>query len=248
MTADVVVFDFEKSKVRTLTKDGEALFCASDVAKVLGFRDGPNLLRRLNKDDTQILSTLDLSGKTRGMAYINESGIFTAILRSTKPEAKRFQKWVTRDVLPALLRTGTYAMPGKTSDRTVEQRLDALERAVESLLRSVASLTESVAKINSTIRALPRPEVQERLFSEKDEQDLMWISSKEARKMFPVLDSVSQSNASLGWMMTEICRRFNFKVVESANGKQGRRYHRSAWEKLIKEKPWRYIPQTVKDN
>ena len=248
MTADVVVFDFEKSKVRTLTKDGEALFCASDVAKVLGFRDGPNLLRRLNKDDTQILSTLDLSGKTRGMAYINESGIFTAILRSTKPEAKRFQKWVTRDVLPALLRTGTYAMPGKTSDRTVEQRLDALERAVEALVRSVASLTESVAKINSTIRALPRPEVQERLFSEKDEQDLLWVSSKEARKMFPVLDSVSQSNASLGWMMTEICRRFNFKVVESVNGKQGRRYHRSAWEKLIKEKPWRYIPQTVKDN
>jgi prophage antirepressor-like protein len=248
MTADVVVFDFEKSKVRTLTKDGEALFCASDVAKVLGFRDGPNLLRRLNKDDTQILSTLDLSGKTRGMAYINESGIFTAILRSTKPEAKRFQKWVTRDVLPTLLRTGVYAMPGKTSDRTVEQRLDALERAVEALVRSVASLTESVAKINSTLRALPRPEVQERLFSEKDEQDLLWVSSKEARKMFPVLDSVSQSNASLGWMMTEICRRFNFKVVESANGKQGRRYHRSAWEKLIKEKPWRYIPQTIKDN
>lgn len=248
MTTDVVVFDFEKSKVRTLTKDGEAFFCATDVAKCLGMGTAPQLLRRLDKDDMRKMHTTDSSGRMQHMTYLNESGVFAAILRSNKPEAKRFQKWVTRDVLPALHRTGTYTMPGKTSDRTVEQRLDALERAVDCLIRSVASLTESVAKINSTIRSLPRPEVQEQLFSEKDEQDLLWISSKEARKIFPVLDSVSQSNASLGWMMTEICRRFNFKVVESANGKQGRRYHRGAWEKLIKEKPWRYIPQQISDN
>jgi|GEM_PF-5613669 len=86
MTNDVVVFDFEKSKVRTLTKDGEAFFCATDVAQALGFRGAPNLLRRLNKEDAQKMSTLDLSGKTREITFLNESGVFAAILRSNKPQ------------------------------------------------------------------------------------------------------------------------------------------------------------------
>ena len=74
---------------------------ASDVAEVLGYRDAANMTRNLDNDDkgTHILSTL---GGTQNVTIINESGLFTAVFHSRRPEAKRFKRYVTSDILPTV--------------------------------------------------------------------------------------------------------------------------------------------------
>ena len=106
-TGEVIPFSFEKKQVRTLLVDDQPWFVASDVAAALCYRDAFNMNRNLDDDEkgTQIVST---PGGDQEMLAINESGLYSAILRSRKAEAKRFKKWVTAEVLPAIRRHGQY--------------------------------------------------------------------------------------------------------------------------------------------
>jgi prophage antirepressor-like protein len=109
------VFQFESKQLRALDLDGEIWFVASDVASALEYRNAPDLTRILDNEErgTQIMRT---SSGEQEMITINESGLYSAILRSRKPEAKRFKKWVTAEVLPAIRKTGRYEAPSKSSD------------------------------------------------------------------------------------------------------------------------------------
>ncbi|MFW4586776.1 Bro-N domain-containing protein [Pseudomonas aeruginosa] len=119
-TAQIIPFQFDAREVRTMLIDDQPWFVATDVAASLGYRDAFNMCRNLDEDekDTQIVSTLkeDARGRqilpTLGgeqeMLVINESGLYSAILRSRKAEAKRFKKWVTAEVLPAIRKHGRY--------------------------------------------------------------------------------------------------------------------------------------------
>ena len=102
MTATVIPFSFDASEVRAISDEhGEPLFVASDVANVLGYRDAHNMVRMLDDDEkgTQIVST---PGGDQELTIISESGLYACILKSRRPEAKTFRKWVTSEVLPAL--------------------------------------------------------------------------------------------------------------------------------------------------
>lgn len=106
-STNVVLFNFGKQQVRTLLVDGEPWFVAADISTALQYRDSFNMCRNLDDDEkgTQIVSTL---GGAQEMLAINEPGLYSAILRSRKAEAKRFKKWVTSEVLPAIRKTGRY--------------------------------------------------------------------------------------------------------------------------------------------
>ena len=112
---DIQVFDFEDNAVRVIEKDGEPWFVAADVARVLDFRDAFNATRVLDDDeaDTHIVSIRSANGveQKREIAVINESGLYNLIFRSRKPEAKKFRKWVTAEVLPSIRKTGMYVAP-----------------------------------------------------------------------------------------------------------------------------------------
>ena len=107
----VLPFAFEENQVRALLVDRNPWFVASDVAGVLQYRNAPDMARGLDDDEkgTQIVRT---PGGNQEMLIINESGLYSAILRSRKPEAKRFKKWVTAEVLPSIRKTGGYTSPG----------------------------------------------------------------------------------------------------------------------------------------
>ena len=104
----VFPFAFEENQVRALLIDRCPWFVAADVAGVLQYRNAPDMTRSLDDDEkgTQIVRT---PGGNQEMLVINESGLYSAILRSRKPEAKRFKKWVTAEVLPSIRKTGMYA-------------------------------------------------------------------------------------------------------------------------------------------
>lgn len=109
---DVIPFDFKGRPVRVVTgAGGEPWFVAADVAAVLEYRMASDMTRALDDEErgTQIVRT---PSGDQEMTVINESGLYSAILRSRKPEAKAFKKWVTSEVLPSIRKTGGYQAPG----------------------------------------------------------------------------------------------------------------------------------------
>ena len=107
-TAQIIPFKFEAREVRTLLIDDQPWFVATDVAGALDYLTAKDMTRNLDEDEKgrQIVPTL---GGAQEMLVINESGLYSAILRSRKAEAKRFKKWITAEVLPAIRKHGSYA-------------------------------------------------------------------------------------------------------------------------------------------
>lgn len=101
-------FIYESEKVRSfLDSNGEPWFVASDVACLLGYRDASNAIRVLDYEEkgTHTVSTIRGSQK---LAIISESGLYSLIVMSRKPEVRKFKKWVTAEVLPSIRKTGSY--------------------------------------------------------------------------------------------------------------------------------------------
>lgn len=106
-----IPFAFDSRAVRVVLVDDQPWWIAADVAPILGYGHTPHMLRALDDDEAGV-HVVDTSGQRREMKIISESGLFAVILKSRKPEARRFRRWVTGEVLPALRRTGHYALPG----------------------------------------------------------------------------------------------------------------------------------------
>lgn len=110
--ADILPFDFETNAVRVVLRDGAPWFVAADVCRVLEISKHRDAVARLD-DDERGSVLVDTLGGQQSMAAVDESGLFALILTSRKPAAKRFRKWVTAEVLPALRRDGFYGLPAE---------------------------------------------------------------------------------------------------------------------------------------
>ncbi|QHD10032.1 hypothetical protein PspR76_07290 [Pseudomonas sp. R76] len=110
--SNVIPFKFGKQQVRTLLIDDQPWFVANDVSAALQYGEASAMTRNLD-DDEKGLSIVQTLGGDQEMLVINESGLYSAILRSRKAEAKRFKKWVTAEVLPAIRKHGRYEDQGK---------------------------------------------------------------------------------------------------------------------------------------
>ena len=104
----VEVFNFEANEVRTVVIDNEAWFVGKDVATVLGYKNTKDALLKHVDDDDKLGSRITTSGQAREMVTINESGVYSLIFGSKLESAKRFKKWVTSEVLPAIRKHGAY--------------------------------------------------------------------------------------------------------------------------------------------
>lgn len=116
--------------VRIIDINGEFWFVATDVANALDYRNAPDMTRSLDDDETAThnLRIRSENGveQDRPVTIINESGLYSAILKSRKPEAKKFKKWVTSEVLPAIRKTGKYEAPKPIEKRDYINNSDML--------------------------------------------------------------------------------------------------------------------------
>lgn len=103
-------FDFQPSRLRVVMRDSEPWFVAADVCDALGLDNNRQAMTRLDDDEKGVISN-DTPGGKQDVTIINESGLYSLIMGSRKPEAKKFRKWVTSEVLPAIRRTGRYEVP-----------------------------------------------------------------------------------------------------------------------------------------
>ena len=104
--AQIIPFKFETHAVRTMLIDDQPWFIAVDVCSSLGLNDTNKAL--IGLDDDEKREHEQYSGSGRKPILINESGLYSLILRSRKAEAKRFKKWITAEVLPAIRKHGSY--------------------------------------------------------------------------------------------------------------------------------------------
>ena len=102
---DLQIFEnSEFGEIRTITKDNEPMFCLADVCKALELTNSRSVADRL-EDDERCKLDLPRQGETW---FVTESGLYAVILRSDKPNAKKFRKWVTGEVLPSIRKNGGY--------------------------------------------------------------------------------------------------------------------------------------------
>jgi prophage antirepressor-like protein len=147
--SDLAVFSFHESHdVRVILINHAPWFVAADVAAALEYRMASDFTRFLDDDEkgTQIVRTLSGSQE---MTVINESGLYSAILKSRKPEAKQFKKWVTSEVLPTIRKTGSYSLPKPVEKREYMTNSDML-----NIKRLIYSLTNGMAYKTSCSQAI----------------------------------------------------------------------------------------------
>lgn len=101
--------DPQNEQFRLIDRDGEPWFVLTDVCKRLAIINAADAASRLDDDEKDTVGITDTIGRSRPMTVINESGLYSLILRSSKPEAKAFKKWVTSEVLPSIRKTGSYS-------------------------------------------------------------------------------------------------------------------------------------------
>lgn len=107
---DIQVFNnSEFGEVRTVLIGDDVWFIAKDICDVLGLSDVSRAVEKL-EDDEKLIRKIFVSGQNRNILIINESGLYTLIVRSNKPEARQFRKWVTAEVLPSIRKHGLYAV------------------------------------------------------------------------------------------------------------------------------------------
>jgi prophage antirepressor-like protein len=126
--AHLLALAFEGKSVRMLDRNGEPWFVAYDVCDILGISFVGDAIMRLDDDQKGRVGVDGLPGLRSNAATVSESGLYELVFRSSKPEAKRFRKWVTSEVLPQIRKTGGYVSPSAAGLSKLETALVDLAR------------------------------------------------------------------------------------------------------------------------
>ncbi|MGW1995206.1 phage antirepressor [Embleya sp. NPDC001921] len=150
MSTSITPFSFPETgqPVRTITVGGEPWFVGADVAAVLELGNPRSSLALLDEDEKGV-HTMDTLGGAQSLATVNESGLYSLILRSRKPQARAFKRWITREVIPSIRRTGSYilapaapALPDITTAAGVLAMAEQFTRTARQLVEADAKLRE----------------------------------------------------------------------------------------------------------
>jgi len=137
MNNKLQIFDFEGNEVRTLEIDGKPYFVGKDVARILGYKNGSRDINAHVDEEDKLKYQISTAGQKREQTIINESGLYSLILSSKMPNAKRFKHWVTSEVLPTIRKHGAYMTDRKAYDITRDQSgtalADLLQQAADQL-------------------------------------------------------------------------------------------------------------------
>lgn len=154
-TAEILPFEHEDfGKLRVITQDGEPWFVAKDVCEALGV-DTSHVRRGL--DDDEVATLPNWQGKGAAPLIVSEAGLYALILKSRKPEAKSFKRWVTHEVLPSIRETGGYVFSDGTEDEDVlvARGLLAAQRMIERRDKIIAELRPKALLAEAVVEPSP---------------------------------------------------------------------------------------------
>ena len=134
----------EFGNVRVVEINGEPWFVGTDVATALKYKDAFGALKKHVYDEDKLVCQINSAGQKRDATVINESGLYSLILRSNLDKAREFKRWVTNDILPAIRKTGMYINPNAPIDT---QLLRQLADEIDRQRNKVAVLETQVAQL-----------------------------------------------------------------------------------------------------
>lgn len=157
---DLQIFEnSEFGEIRTITKDNEPMFCLMDICKALGMKNPTMVASRLEDDE---VTKFDLGSKRGETNFVTESGLYAVILRSDKPNAKKFRKWVTGEVLPSIRKNGGYIanQENLTPEQIVANALVVAQNIITQKDKQIEEMTPKAnyfdalvdKKLNTNIR------------------------------------------------------------------------------------------------
>ncbi len=248
---ELVSFAFtDKLPVRVVVDElGNPWFVAADVAAVLQYSDAHAMTRHLDGDETCTVKLTD-QVQMREYIVISESGLYTAIVRSNKPEAVLFRKWVTGEVLPSIRKTGGY---GKVKQ---EQTAPVLPNSQEDKLRTLLLMRKHLASIpgvrkgileSATLRTaerwigLPSEELRLALPPVKDNVHthnptkigkLMGMTGAQANQWLYAAGLQRPSNGRDAWELTEKGKQWAESIPYTKNGHSG---YQILWNPAVAE-------------
>ena len=138
---ELQIFIYTDKQIRTLLKDGEPWFVAKDICEILEISNANMAAARLDDDEVSQAEVTDSLGRLQKTNIINEMGLYNLILRSDKPEAKQFKRWITHEVIPSIRKYGAYVTP------------DTLEKMITSPEFGIRLLTEIKEERNKRQKA-----------------------------------------------------------------------------------------------
>lgn len=150
---ELQIFQYNGNEVRAIQKDGEPWFVLKDVCQVLNLGSPHKVAERLDEDERNQIPVTDNLGRYQETTIINESGLYAVILRSDKPEARPFRKWVTSQVLPSIRKHGGYIAGQEelSPDQLMAQALLVAQRTLEEQSAKLASLELENRKLMAAI-------------------------------------------------------------------------------------------------
>lgn len=172
---NIQIFKYENNDVRTVELNGEPRFAFKDVCAVLGISNHKMTAQRLDADEVILTDLTDSMGRQQETTVINESGLYNVILRSDKPEAKPFRKWVTSEVLPSIRKNGGYIAG--------QEQLTPSELMAKALLVANKTLAEREARISElTVQnAIMQPKAE--YFDELVDRNLLTSFRETAKQL-----------------------------------------------------------------
>lgn len=135
------------SHVRAVTIDGEPWFVAADICSALNLSNTAMAVTGLD-DDEKGISTVDTRGGAQPLTIISESGLYSLMLRSRKPEAKQFKRWLTHDVLPSIRKTGSYTAKPLDPLELFAQSVEAMRHLQARQMMSEAAVERLEQRVN----------------------------------------------------------------------------------------------------
>lgn len=190
MNNELQVFTYEGAQVRTLLRDGAPWWVLKDVCQILGIANHKMTAQRLEQDEVSQTDLTDSLGRKQKSTVVNEAGLYSVILRSDKPQAKAFKRWVTHDVLPTIRRTGAYRAPeGAMTDY---QQMMARTRQENVAIRKAQILNKIAAEYDGTYKQvlqahatkeltgeflLPLPRLESKTLSAAEVGQLLGVSA-----------------------------------------------------------------------
>ena len=179
---ELQIFNYNGNEVRTIKKDGEPWWVLKDVCGVLDLSDTNKTAERLDVDELTRIKFVS-GGQSREMLCINESGLYNVILRSDKPEAKPFRKWVTGEVLPSIRKHGAYM-----TEQTLEQALTSPDFLIKLAiqLKEEKDKNKALQEANSSLvvdNSIMKPKAE--YFDELVDRNLL-TTFRETAKQFEI--------------------------------------------------------------
>lgn len=154
---DLNIFTNEEfGDIRTVTIDGEPWLVGKDVAEALGYANPKNVVPKYVNEEDRLSTQIEYAGQKREVTVINESGLYALIFSSKLESAKRFKRWVTSEVLPAIRKNGNYGMPTTTEGKIkllatghaeLNEKIDSIAKDLQDFKKDMPLLALECQKI-----------------------------------------------------------------------------------------------------